>query len=647
MKPSPTSLTALALGAALICSALSATAATRIKANNTDDLNLVSSWVGTNIPGANDIAQWDNTVTAANTVALGGDATWSRLNVVDPGGDVTINGPGLLTINNNNTLIALSPGTANLTVNCDISIPNIDTLPAAPAGQVLTYNGIIIGRSGSLFLRNNSGELRLGNANSTHLGNVVQMENNGPSLGIGASSVGDPIASGPMGTNDFVWNGGGTSRIFAYNGPQVLGNHFKLQIAPMKMTGTNSLTFTGGFDFGGGDREIQVLDTGALRITGIFSNANSLLKTGPGPLELGGTVTATFLNGLHIRGGTLRLIADDVIPDGSGRGGVYLTNDAVVLDLNGHSDTINGLAEEGGAPSASFVDNTATNTDSTLTIGMNNASSSYSGTIRNTGANAKLHLVKIGTGTLTLRGTNTYTGATTVNAGALVVAGSTGSGAVTVNAGTLSGTGTIGGAASIVSGSTLVAGTVGTVATLTFNSSLALAGTTLLDISKNGGVTTADKLSCSGAVTFGGALTISKRGTNALAAGDSFDLFDGTLSGVFADGFTLPGLANGLKWNTNNLAVDGTITVESTGGQPPSGPVISNPHMLNGIAFVMNLGGGTNGGPFTVFSSTVISMPRASWTMETSGVFDGAGAATVTIPVNPAAPYKFYLISEP
>src|ERR1043165_4989577 len=106
MKSKPITLTAITLVVALIFSAVTAPDATFAKANNADALNLPSSWANrTNVPGTADTALWDNTVTAPNTVALGGDTTWSRLTIADPGGDVTISAGNTLTINNNNTTI--------------------------------------------------------------------------------------------------------------------------------------------------------------------------------------------------------------------------------------------------------------------------------------------------------------------------------------------------------------------------------------------------------------------------------------------------------------------------------------------------------------------------------------------------------------
>jgi outer membrane autotransporter protein len=77
----------------------------------------------------------------------------------------------------------------------------------------------------------------------------------------------------------------------------------------------------------------------------------------------------------------------------------------------------------------------------TLAVGSNNLSTVVSGMIADGGGNGGTggSLVKVGTGTLTLSGANTYTGGTTLNAGTIVVnnAQALGLGNVTVNGGVL------------------------------------------------------------------------------------------------------------------------------------------------------------------------------------------------------------------
>ena len=237
-----------------------------------------------------------------------------------------------------------------------------------------------------------------------------------------------------------------------------------------------------------------------------------------------------------------------------------------VLDLNGYSTTISNLTFTAGTTTG-YVTNTAAGTTGTLTLGYGNATETISyGAIADKPATAgTVALTKIGTGTLTLAGTNTYSGGTTVSGGVLLVSGSLGTGAVTVaNTATVTGGGLINGPTTIQSGGQLMAGNGG-VGCLTVNNSLGLnAGAqALLRINDNGGVSTNDQVAVTGSLTLGGTLTVTNIGTNALTAGNSFQLFN---AASYTGGFVavnLPGLAAGLVWNTNNLAVNGTIFVAS------------------------------------------------------------------------------------
>jgi autotransporter-associated beta strand protein len=90
-----------------------------------------------------------------------------------------------------------------------------------------------------------------------------------------------------------------------------------------------------------------------------------------------------------------------------------------------------------------------------LSVGGNNLSTSFSGLIED-GSVAGGSLTKIGTGTLTLSGPNTYSGGTTIGAGTLLVqtknASGTGTGPVQVSGGTLGGRGKMSGAVTIGNG---------------------------------------------------------------------------------------------------------------------------------------------------------------------------------------------------
>lgn len=64
-----------------------------VKDNNTDAFDQTTSWVGGAVPGSNDVAQWDATVTAGATYTLGSDLSWQGVSILNPyAANFTVNG---------------------------------------------------------------------------------------------------------------------------------------------------------------------------------------------------------------------------------------------------------------------------------------------------------------------------------------------------------------------------------------------------------------------------------------------------------------------------------------------------------------------------------------------------------------------------
>ena len=212
---------------------------------------------------------------------------------------------------------------------------------------------------------------------------------------------------------------------------------------------------------------------------------------------------------------------------------------------------------------------------------------SYAGDISGGGI-----LTKRGTGTLTLSGSNTSIGRTTVEGGTMAVIGSgsmehtpsivissgacfdvsgrTDGGMSICDSQRLSGTGTVIGDITMEAGSILSIGD--TLGTLTFSNSVLQEAdsSTVLKISKS--PATNDLIRVASEIQFGGELLVSQSDSTALAAGDSFQLFEApAYSGTFS-AFTLPSLTAGLEWNTYTLGANGTIAVRTVPDAAPAAP---------------------------------------------------------------------------
>ena len=173
---------------------------------------------------------------------------------------------------------------------------------------------------------------------------------------------------------------------------------------------TASTIFTGGtINTAGTTTDLAFNHFGAgvkTVVSAIGANTGGLVKTGGGVILLSSPTTTNLYTGATtIGGGTLRIGVAEQIPNGSS----VTVAAGATFDVNNLAETINGLSGYG----------TVTSAGNTLTVGSGGASSTFSGII--TGAMA---LTKTGAGTLTFNtlGANTFTGATTISAGAIDIA---------------------------------------------------------------------------------------------------------------------------------------------------------------------------------------------------------------------------------
>jgi autotransporter-associated beta strand protein len=173
---------------------------------------------------------------------------------------------------------------------------------------------------------------------------------------------------------------------------------------------------------------------------------------------------------------------------------------ATIVNNGGGIVDISGLTTGGTTAGSIAGGGSYTLGSKQLTVGANNLSTTVSGVIADGGSAGGIggSLVKVGSGTLTLAGANTYTGGTTLNAGVLVVNGSLASG-VTMNGGTLGGSGAVAGL--VANAGTIAPGN--SIGTLRVSGNLVQAASTTYQVEVNA-AGQGDRINVGGTATING-----------------------------------------------------------------------------------------------------------------------------------------------
>ena len=332
----------------------------------------------------------------------------------------------------NTGAVTVSGATAVLALGADQS-DSVGTVTVANGGSItgtgtstLTSTGAFEMQDGSVSAvldgtnialnKTTSGTVTLTGAN-TYTGpttisggvlSVATLQDGGTASNIGASSsaAANLVLNG--GTLRFTGGFGTTNRLFTLteNGGTIDASG----TVALTMDLVGSTAFTGS-----GPRTLTLTGSNAGNLTAVLGNgtggATSLIKSGTGTWTLIGA--NTYSGGTTLNAGTLKAGVASVANTSGAFGNnsaVTLANTAgVTLDSTGFATQIGSLTG-GGATGGNVTLGAAT-----LTVGGDNTSpTAYAGVISGTGA-----MDKIGTGTLTLSGANTYSGLTTVSAGTL------------------------------------------------------------------------------------------------------------------------------------------------------------------------------------------------------------------------------------
>jgi autotransporter-associated beta strand protein len=562
------------------------------KANNRTNLNLSASWVDGVVPNAGNVAMWDNTLSGENNCLLGANSSWSGILITNHSGDVNIGSASTLTL-----------GASGIDIRSPlISLGIVCNLALGAGDQVWRIGGLQVSLTTGTFSRASGSTLNIQGTASSTMASINANDGTLPSSGIigpwatvnaGTNTRYATISGGnltgytgfsstfawattiPNFTNFEIsatstaigfdrmcntirWTGGAATQNYgsgsSANRLWVRGilNAGSGTLTFAKVSGTP--TFVPGTNSTSATRELVLNAASAGIVLGVpiadnAAGASTVIVTGTGTNSVTLNAPNTYTGGTMLNAGTLNLGNASGLGSTSGT----LAVNGGILDLGNFSATVGAATINGGI----LQNGTLTATSFTA----NNPNSAGVGAVL---AGASTPLVKNNFGTLVLGAQNTYGGLTTVNAGNLNLPGSI-AGPVTVAGGILSGNGTIYGAVTNQSGTLAPGADANSIGTLTINNSLTLqpGSTTFIKVSKNGDGVVNDAFVGLTNLNCGGTIIVTNIGANALAAGDTFQIFSAaSFSGNFS-ATNFPTLGANLFW-TNRLALDGTLAVLSS-----------------------------------------------------------------------------------
>lgn len=543
---------------AALCTA-HADAAEVAKADNTDALNLTTSWALGTAPTSADVAFWDSTVTGANTVLLGADTSWQGIKLTTPGGAVTISSGNTLTLGTSG--IDLSAATQDLTISSGLTL-NGGQIWNVASGRTLTL-------STGTFTRNAGTTLNLQGTGTVSAATFPANTNNI----VGAwATVG-------TGTSLSYATKNGSNQLVAFTGTAVnLGSNGN---------GGGANSATGNFDVTGsailtGGRSVNTMrfvDTTAMtyNISNRSLLANGLMNAGSATWTISGTtgpITIGATRELALATNTQAFNISAIIADnGLGASGVTFSSpDGGTLTLSGLSTFTGDLNINSGTLLANRANNVLNPANSALgnaqvarNINVNGGTLKFGlgDTLGGAASDVVATLVINQGGTVTNNGNNfTTLGAVNLNGGTLT---NTGGATASYQAYNLRGTVTVGGtAASTISGSGtnagyhLAASTTFNVANVTGNSAtdLLISGVLVNQDGTHTGLgsllkTGLGTLTLSGANTYAGTTTVNS-GTLATAA-----------TGTFGSGNITVATANLTLGNNTSIGDLATLTFDS------------------------------------------------------------------------------------